>query len=201
MRVLVAESDRGAADHVITDLQGAGHHVVRCHEPNLPAFPCNALCDGGTCSLDTGDGIDVVLDFRVHPYPRPTPFEDGVSCALRRHVPLVIGGTSALNPFAKWTTDVAIDDDRVVEVCEQAADAPRERLATAVRDAVRTIMGHETLDVSVRRSGARLKATVVIPDDSDEVEGQLAVAVAGALRARDPWIGGIDVAVRRAATD
>jgi hypothetical protein len=200
MRVLVVESDRGAADSVVTDLQGAGHRVARCHEPDLPAFPCNALCDGGTCSLDTNEGVDVVLDYRLHPYPRPTPFEDGVSCALRRHVPLVVGGTSTLNPFAKWTTAVA-DDDAVVTACEDAVDAPRDLLAASVREAATAVLGDVPLDVTVRRVGARLKATIVIPVGCDEVEGSLAVAVAGVLRARDPWIGGIDVAVRRGATD
>ena len=201
MRVLVVESDRGTADHVITDLQGAGHQVVRCHEPGLPAFPCNALCDGGSCSLDTAEGVDVVLDYRLHPYPRPTPLEDGVSCALRRHVPLVVGGTSTLNPFARWTTDVVADDDAVVEVCEVASGALRDRLAASVRRVASDLIGDVPLDVTVRRVGARLKATIVIPEDCDEVEGSLAVAVAGVLRARDPWIGGIDVAVRRGATD
>lgn len=201
MRVLVVESDRGAADHVVTELQGAGHQVVRCHEPDRPAFPCNALCDGADCSLDAAGSVDVVLDYRLHPYPRPTAFEDGVSCALRQHVPLVVGGTSTLNPFAKWTTHVAADDAAIVDVCEDAADAPRDVLAGAVREATRTIVGSLPLEVIVRRVGERLKATIVIPEHCDEVEGSLAVTVAGVLRARDPWIGGIDVAVRRAATD
>lgn len=56
MRVLVVESDRRAADKAITDLQAAGHHVMRCHETDLPAFPCNALCDKGTCPIDTQQG-------------------------------------------------------------------------------------------------------------------------------------------------
>ena len=119
MRVLVVESDRRAADEAITDLQAAGHRVVRCHEADLPAFPCNALCDQGSCPLETKERVDVVLDFRAHPYPKPTSFEDGVSCALRHHVPLVVAGTSALNPFDKWTTVIA-DGHNAVEACELA---------------------------------------------------------------------------------
>ena len=201
MRVLVVESDRGAADHVVSDLQGAGHQVARCHEPDKPAFPCNALCEGGACSLDSSGGVDVVLDYRLHPYPRPTALEDGVICALRRHVPLVVAGSSVLNPFSKWTTDVVHDDDTAVWVCEEAVGAPHEGLAEAARFAAKTIMGTTPLDATVQRVGSRLKATIVIPDDCDEIEGALAVAVAGALRARDPWIGGIDVAVRRGSSD
>ena len=56
--------------------------------------------------------------------PGPTPFEDGVSCALRHHVPLVVAGTTALNPFDDWTTVTAGDDD-IVEACERAGSAAR----------------------------------------------------------------------------
>jgi hypothetical protein len=43
MTVLVLESDTGAADSAIEQLEGEGHAVVRCHERNAVAFPCNAL--------------------------------------------------------------------------------------------------------------------------------------------------------------
>src|SRR5690349_9012775 len=128
MRVLVVESDRGSADHAIRDLQASGHRVVRRHEPALPTFPSQAVSDAGTCPIETTDAVDVVLDYRFHPYPRPTPFEDGVACALRHHIPLVVAGSSALNPFDRWTTGIAGDDD-VVRACERAADAPLPRLA------------------------------------------------------------------------
>ena len=107
MRVLVVESDRHTADQAIADLRAAGHEVARCHERGLPAFPCNALADGGTCPLDSGSGVDVLLDYRAHPHPRPTRFEDGVCCALRHQIPIVVAGASALNPFDHWTTALA----------------------------------------------------------------------------------------------
>ena len=201
MRVLVVESDRGAADHAVSDLEGAGHQVARCHEPGRPAFPCNALCEGESCSLDSGGGVDVVLDYRLHPYPRPTALEDGVVCALRRHVPLVVGGSAVLNPFSKWTTDVVLDDDALVWACEDAVGTSSPELESVVRAATTKVARIMPLDVTVARAGSRLKTTVVIPEDCDEVEGPVAVAVAGALRARDPWIGGIDVAVPRGSTD
>jgi hypothetical protein len=120
VRVLVLETNRRAADHAIAELRGAGHQVVRCHEVGLPAFPCNALCNNGVCELDASGGVDIVLDYRAHPLPRPTAYEDGVSCALRHHVPLVVVGTSALNPFDKWTAAIA-GDDEIVAACEAAA--------------------------------------------------------------------------------
>ena len=201
MRVLVLESDRGAATKAIMDLRDAGHHVVRCHEQDLPAFPCNALCDGGQCPLDARDGIDVVVDYRARPYPRPTAFEDGVSCALRRHIPLVVAGTSALNPFDSWTHAVAGGDD-LVEVCEEAGGDSIESLAGPARAEVQRILEHvpdvaAKTDVVVHRNGGALQVVIDLPEDADEIESRMAVAVAGVLRAHDTSSSQINVAVRR----
>jgi len=203
MRVLVVESDPHSADRAIADLRGAGHEVVRCHEPGRAAFPCNALRHGAECPLDAPPGVDVVLDSRAHPYPRPTPFEDGVSCAVRRSIPLVIAGADGLNPFDEWTTAIA-DNESVVDACERAAVAPIESLTEVARAKVRQLLsGHPDIaasaDVVVTRTGGRLAAEVVVPEDADEVEGSLAVGVAGAIRTRDRWTPQVDVCVRRVA--
>lgn len=202
MRVLVVESDRHAADAAAVDLQAAGHHVLRCHEDDLPAFPCNALCDAGTCPIEDDASVDVVLDYRTRPYPRPTAFEDGVSCALRHHIPLVVAGTSALNPFDKWTTAISASDDRIVETCERAAQQPIERLAAPARAEVRRRLVAQgvvadTADVVVRRSGGQLDAIVHIPQEAGEVDDALAVAVAGVLRALNRHASRVNVAVER----
>jgi len=201
MRVLVVESDRGTADIAVTDLQAAGHHVVRCHETDLPAFPCNALCDAGTCPLDSAEGVDVVLDHRLHPYPRPTVFEDGVSCALRRHIPLVVTGTSALNPFDRWTTAIAGDDD-VVQVCEHAASSSIEKLASPARAEIRRLLEDapdiaQRADVEVHRSGTVLNVTIHLPDEANDVDGRLAVAAAGVVRSHESHASQVNVAVQR----
>ena len=203
MRVLVVESDRHAADSAVTDLQGAGHHVVRCHEEDLPAFPCNALCDAGTCPLDDANGVDVVLDYRTRPYPRPTAFEDGVSCALRRYIPLVVAGTSALNPYDKWTTAIATNDGDIVATCEDAVRMPIERLAATARDEVRRRLRlqpavAEAADVVVHRSqGGQLDAVIKLAEEAAEVDDELAVAVAGAIRKHDRFASRVNVAVDR----
>lgn len=203
MRVLVVESDRRAADGAVAELRGAGHHVMRCHETDLPAFPCNALCGDGACPLEEDAGVDVIVDYRTRPYPRPTPYEDGVSCALRHHVPLVVAGTSALNPFFKWTSAVAATETDVVAACEEAMEIPIAHLATPalaeVRRRLRLQPGvAEATDVIVRRSkGGQLDAIVRVPDEADEVEDELAVAVAGVLRAHDRYAPRVNVAVER----
>ena len=77
MRILVVESDRHTADQAIADLQAAGHEIARCHERGAPAFPCNALSDGGSCPLDSGSGVDVLLDYRVIRIPDRRPSRTG----------------------------------------------------------------------------------------------------------------------------
>jgi hypothetical protein len=201
MRVLVLESDRHSADRSIAALQEAGHEVVRCHEHGMPAFPCNALCDGGTCPLETEEGVDVVLDWRAHPYPWPTAFEDGTSCAARRCIPIVVAGAVEFNPFDKWTTVVA-NQESVVETCERAATEPIESIAVAARRKVRQLLARDPLvaeatDVIVTRKAGGLEAVVVLPEEADEVEAALAVGVAGAVRTRDRWTPRVDVCVRR----
>jgi hypothetical protein len=203
MRVLVVESDRRAADGAIEELRAAGHHVMRCHESDLPAFPCNALCGGDECPLENDAGVDVVVDYRTRAYPLPTPYEDGVSCALRHHVPLVVAGTTALNPFDKWTTAIAKTDKEVVAACERAIDVPIEHLAAPARAEVRRRLRlqpgvAEATDVVVRRSrGGQLDAIVRLADEADEVDDELAVAVAGVLRANDRFASRVNVAVER----
>lgn len=195
MRVLLLETDRHAGDACSDRLQAAGHRVVRCHEPDLDAFPCNALCGNGTCSLEAGAAIDVAVSCRAHPYPHPTLLEDGVSCALRHRIPLVVVGVSALNPFAPWTTEVA-DEADVVEACERAIGQPDRFLSDAATITVRDKLirrGLDSTDASVtvtRRSGA-LRAAMSL--DGDANEGELAVAVARVLRCRVPHARGIDV--------
>jgi len=201
MRVLVVESDPHSADRAVADLREAGHETVRCHEPGRAAFPCNALRDGPDCPLESAPGVDVVLDSRAHPYPRPTPFEDGVSCAVRRSIPLVIAGADGLNPFEKWTTATA-DDESVVDACERAAAAPIKSLTEVARAKVQQLLSsHPDLaasaDVVVTRSGGRLEAEVIVPEDAEGVEASLAVGVAGAIRTRDRWSQQVDVCVRR----
>jgi hypothetical protein len=121
MKVLLFETDPCASDGAARELEEAGHEVVRCHHRALPAFPCVALQDGGRCPIDGGD-IDVALTVRAHPLPCPATLEDGVVCALRHHVPLVVAGNAVFNPFEPWMT-AAVGDQDLVEVCERVVAA------------------------------------------------------------------------------
>ena len=202
MRVLMLETDRHSADGVAVRLENAGHTVVRCHDDDTPAFPCNGLANAGGCPLDDAQGVDVVIDHRAHAYPRPTDYEDGVSCALRRHIPLVASGVTVLSPFEPWTTTSTEGVD-IVAACEAAAAAPLERIAAPAQAVAREVFAlagrdPEGVTVDVHRQGRRLQVLATIPADATDVEGPVAVKVAGAVRAVDRDASQIDVAVQRA---
>lgn len=119
MKVLVLESEQGAAGEAVHDLQVSGHEVFRCHEPGEHPFPCNALVPGGMCPL-VEERIDVALTVRSEPDERVLPLEDGVACALRCRVPLVVAGAPAENPYEGWRPAMVQGSDVAVK-CEQAA--------------------------------------------------------------------------------
>lgn len=201
MRVLVLESDPNTAQDEVAELQAAGHSVLRCHAPGLPAFPCTELLDPGSCPFEDPAGVDVVLDHRAHVHVRPTSYEDGVACAVRHHIPLVASGLTIFSPFDPWTTRF-VGDEGVVAACEEAAAAPLESLASPARQCVDELLALSGVpavgaDVDVRRRGPNVRAVVTLPDGAGEMEGATAVKVAGVLRATDRHAARIDVAVER----
>jgi hypothetical protein len=200
MRVLLMESDRHAADDAVLQLEAAGHEVVRCHERGAAAFPCNALEAGG-CPFERAAPIDVALTVRAHPHPRPSAYEDGVTCALQRFVPLVVAGTAALSPFDRWTTAVGDSGTSVVAACEQAAALPIEALSRraglALTEALE-VLGERTggARAVVYRIGGRFVVDVVLPEEFEAARrGVVATHVHRAVAAEAPHALGIDVRV------
>jgi hypothetical protein len=76
------------------------------------------------CPLETVS-IDVVVDVRPAALPIARLHEDGVQCAVNRHIPVVVSGAVAANPFGPWTTA----ECSVAEVVEAAV---QEVLASRV---------------------------------------------------------------------
>lgn len=100
MRVLVMAAKGHLIDEITGRLRTAGHDVVRCHDADRPPFPCRGMM--GTCPLDAGEPVDAALVVRHEVWPRPTQFEWGATCAIRRRVPLALAGKVVLNPFEGW---------------------------------------------------------------------------------------------------
>ena len=197
MEVLVVESEPRAAASAALQLEAAGHQVLRCHEPDerVQGFPCVGLASGH-CPLEEDD-IDVVLTVRSGASPAPTALEDGVTCALRRRVPVVVAGRTAVNPFARWR--VAVSDGDVVGACERAAAArllEHEAVATKALDWTLRYRGlpTDTASAVVRRDGGCLLVTLQVPSEAPKLVRDMAVVrVAGALRAFDPHAAKIDI--------
>ena len=131
LNVLLLESHHGEGTRSAHALEHAGHRVHRCHDRRRPDFPCVGL-SGGDCPLD--GPIDVALAVRQRATPRPTPLEDGVTCALRAGIPLVVDGRALLDPFADLAaTHVEVEGD-VVGTCERTVAEALDPLAGAVHD-------------------------------------------------------------------
>src|SRR5690606_19074537 len=66
--------------------------------------------------------------------PRPTQLEDGVTCALRAGIPLVVAGRGLLDPFAGLAATHVETGGDVVTTCEQTVDRALDPLSGAVHD-------------------------------------------------------------------
>ncbi|HZJ27086.1 MAG TPA: hypothetical protein VFF40_08780 [Acidimicrobiia bacterium] len=198
MRVLVLESEPRAADTAIDQLEAAGHDVVRCHERDGAAFPCVGLDHHDRCPLN-GTPVDVALTVRGDERWTTSELEDGVPCAIRSGVPLVVAGESGGSPYAPWTTATVHGDD-VVSACDWAATAPLTRHSDAATASLReTLARHgvthaEAAGATVTRSRGRLCVRLTMPDSVAEDVAQLgATRAMAALRAMDPDAAGMDI--------
>lgn len=199
LHVLVVESERGGAEVAADDLEEAGHHVHRCRPEEADAFPCAAVDDAGACPFE-GQPIDVAITLRPRPRSQVAAREDGVTCAIRRHVPLVVAGKTALNPFEEYATEIVGDED-VVAAVERAAESEPARLAKAAREALTSVLDVRDLPpeagtVSIKRRDGGLDVLISLPDDIDKKARAMAsVRVAGAIRQVDPSAAHVDVSV------
>jgi hypothetical protein len=197
LNVLVLESDPGAATIARNELEGAGHTVRLCHQPGCPTFPCNALRDGSTCPL-AGEPVDVALDVRRRPRSQPTTSEDGVACAIREHIPIVVAGPTLFNPFTEYATEMCQDTLDVVAACERAAAAPLARHGAVAQDALVATLERRSMEVdgcvSVHRRAGALVVSVATAEELDSAtKSMIAVRIVTALRTIDRHARGIDV--------
>lgn len=203
MRVLLLETRSGIANDAAEQLAVHGHTVVRCHERGRRVFPCNALVDGAQCPLaDDRRPVDVALTIRHQASPLPVPLEDGIACALRAHVPVVVAGEAASNPYQPFGAVEAGDD--VVAACEAASTATLERHgAIALEAFARSLECLGVTDPGARatvhrnRGGLRVVISLSVPVD-ESVLPLATTRVVGALRAFDRVAPTIDVSVERA---
>ena len=194
MNVLVNEAEPGAADHEIELLESAGHQVLRCHRREDGPFPCVGLRPDGKCPLHD-PGVEVAVTVRTQPRSRPSPFEDGIACALRARVPVVVSGNVFLNPYEDFGVEV-IEGEHIVGAVERVAAAPSPGHSRVATDALRDALGADRDDVIATVSRARSGLRVVLETDPtiDRAEVKaVAPRVIAALRDYDRDAPRIDV--------
>ncbi len=195
--VLILESRNGAARHHAEALRDAGHRVHLCHDDGSFDFPCRAITDGETCPID--QGIDVALVVRRGVNPKPTPGEQGVSCAIRAGIPVVEDGPTVLDPYEPFLTlrvtgDVAGSVERAVTLSD---DEIREHLRTGVEPTLSRVgVDPADLGCSFERTGTHLRIELDVPVEAAEVEQALAVRVIDLLRDERQTYDQIDVVFR-----
>ncbi|HKH05962.1 MAG TPA: hypothetical protein VKA65_12410 [Acidimicrobiales bacterium] len=188
MRILCIETTPGLADATAARLGAAGHEVVRCFDRDAgPSRPCVGL-DRDACPLDLPGGVDVAVDVRSEDEPHPVVHEQGTTCAVRRHVPLVVHGAGWPNPFARWTT-VAVSDGDVVDACEDAVRRHLNDLAATAAIVTRRVVDDGLqgaggdVRAAVDRRGRDLRVVVHRPAAASTSDGAIAARIHQAFRA------------------
>jgi hypothetical protein len=199
MRALVVGTLPSSADRAATLIREAGHEVVRCHETGHAPFPCAALDEERGCPLESSEPVDVAVTVRDRAWPRPSPLEDGVTCAIRRHIPVVVAG-AAPHPFTQWMTEEVGRGGNVVAACERAAAAPLVRHGEIAAATARGVLERGGIDASatsatVHRVDGKLHVDVMLPDQARELHSAVAAKVLGDLREYDRYAFGIDVSI------
>jgi len=197
LNVLVLESERGAADRAVRELNAAGHTVLRCHDEGAPSFPCVGIADQSECPL-RAHAVDVALTVRTRPRSQPAPHEDGVRCALVNRIPLVVAGPSVLDPFEQFEARVLDRMADVVAACEETAAAELPWHTAAATEALESFpasgRGLAGAKASVHRRDGRLHVTVSGLDDLEARERDAAIVrMMAKLREVDANARGIDV--------
>ena len=192
MKVMLIESVPSGDPAVADELRARGHEVVRCYDGGDAPFPCVGVTAPEECPLAAGD-VAVACVVREFGVFDPTPFEAGVTCALRSRVPVVVD-SAAVSPFGGYVIDAGGD---LVTTAEKAAS---QSLAGHV-DVLRTFFATKPVtDVDVRRRDGGLNVIVSVAEDAPEPVVQYVMSrAAGVLREYDRYTPRIDVAVRRAS--
>lgn len=197
MRVLVVGTLPGAVDRTGDVLRAHGHEVVHCREDHGTVFPCTALAERGSCPFEVAP-VDVVVTARDRAWPRPSPLEDGAICGIHRLVPLVVHGTTVLEPFDRWAVAETSTDEDLLAAVEQAATAPLPEHGRVAATTMRELLdahgaSGDQSRVEVRRQGGRLLVTLRLGPEAEPHAPALTAKLLTALRALDPYAGGIDV--------
>jgi hypothetical protein len=192
MKVMLIESVPSGDPSVADELRLRGHEVVRCYESGGEPFPCMGLTSPDRCPLASGE-VAVACVVREFGVFDPTPFEAGVTCALRSRVPVVVEDP-AMSPYHEYTVDAGGD---LVGTAEHVGSESLDGHIEVLRS---FFSATPVIDVDVRRRDGDLKVTLTLAKNTPEWTMQYVISrAAGVLREYDRYAPRIDVAVRRAS--
>lgn len=118
MRVLVTGTEGSGIDRVERHLQAAGHETLSCVGGPGARGRCRGTEDTSACPFF--GGVDVIVAARERPLPHLTKQEQLVECVLLSEVPLVVVGSTVMNPYGKRAAVLVEGFDEVVEACDAA---------------------------------------------------------------------------------
>ena len=92
----------------------------------------------------------------------PTLRENGVACAIRQHVPLVVAGATRLHPYEDYADEVLDGTLGSVEACERTATAPLPAHSSVAERALRTTLDQRGIGASPRVTVVRRHGALVV---------------------------------------
>ena len=118
MRIVVTGTEGSGIDRVERDLQAAGHETTACASGPGARGRCRGTEDKAACPYV--GGVDVIVAARERPLPHLTKQERLVECVLLTEVPLVVVGSTVMNPYGVRAAVMVEGFDDVVAACEAA---------------------------------------------------------------------------------
>lgn len=200
--VLVIESRPHIAEPAVRELEAAGHRIHRCYDDPDAVGPCRGLSSPSACPVD--GPVDVALVVRPGQPDSTGRFEEGVSCAVRAHVPVVELGAAEAEPLRPWITRRVPEGGDVAGACVDAIAESFTPVRAEVQGRIARLLGTYSIDMAdvavrfePRRGGldVHLDLPVSVPRG---VEQALAVRVLDALRGSGRTFGRVDVHVHGA---
>lgn len=119
MNVLVTGTEGSGIDEVERRFRAARHGVFSCGVSPGSDAACTGSANPDSCPARSG--VDVIVAARIHPLPHLTTLERLTNCPLLSEIPVVVTGSTVLNPYGRRATAFVEGFDGVVEVAEAVA--------------------------------------------------------------------------------
>jgi len=183
-------------------LRAGGHQITTCDSPDGHGPMACAALRGEPCPIETRP-VDVALHVTTELAGTPSIEDEGILCALRQFIPLVVANYDTADPastgdgFAPWAAAVCAPAD-VEKTLAWAAAAPLRIHIAAAAEAANAVLASKGVeahfDAIVHRSNGQiqvgLEADGPVPDD---VRRDAAVRAHDVIRQIDQRSPAVDV--------